>query len=150
MSNAAIRDYQQAVEQDPDFALAYAQLARALVTSYHYGYNREPGQLVTAKLAADRALTLAPDLAKAHIAKAIWYYLGKNNSTAALDEFKRALVLKSQDPIIHLYIGSIYRRRGHWNAALREMSAAAALDPQNVIVLKKASSEKFVGSFRHG
>lgn len=133
---AAIRDYRQAVEQDPDFALAYAQLARALVTSYHYGYNREPGQLVTAKVAADRALTLAPDLAKAHIAKAIWYYLGKNNSTAALDEFKRALALKSQDPIIHLYIGSIYRQRDHWNAALREMSAAAALDPQNVIVLK--------------
>jgi len=131
----AITYYRQAIKQDARFALAYANLAIALVTSYHFGYDHESGQLSAGKLAADRALALAPDLAEAHTAKALWYD-SNNNSAEALKEFERALALKPQDPMVHLYIGSIYRRHGQWDKALREMSAAAALDPQGIVVLR--------------
>jgi serine/threonine protein kinase len=67
-----VEGYQQAVELDSGFALAYAELARAHSILYYLWYDHSAGRLDMAAAAADRAMTLAPELPGVHLA--LGYY----------------------------------------------------------------------------
>lgn len=128
--------YHQAIRKDPKFALAYAQLSKALMESYHYGYDRTPGELTQADAAANQALSLEPNLADAHAAKGAWYYLGRHSLPEARKELKKALSLKPQDASVLLLLGSLNRDQGNWRRGLREISLATELNPRNTLALR--------------
>jgi serine/threonine-protein kinase len=118
-----------AVEADPDFALAYASLSHTLCYLFLF-YDRSPARLEDARAAADEALRLDPDLARAHLARAFYHYLEYENDEA-MEALARAeegipgsgelLTLKSE---IHL-------RRWEWDASLAAKERGALLDPLN-------------------
>src|SRR5438105_15889664 len=62
----AIEQFQQAIEKDPSYALAYAGLADAYTTLP--GYSATPASEVVqnARVAAARSIELDPNLAEAH------------------------------------------------------------------------------------
>ena len=66
----AAADYQQALERDPNFVLAAARLVVSRVRRHWFIARLSDSELAQLKSLADRALTLAPKLAEAHIALA--------------------------------------------------------------------------------
>jgi len=80
-----IQMYEKAVELDPTFALAYAQLSRAHSGMYWRYYDRSEERLAMAKQAVDKALELDPDLPEAHLALGHYYYQAHLDYERALE-----------------------------------------------------------------
>ncbi|MGA7964298.1 MAG: winged helix-turn-helix domain-containing protein [Gammaproteobacteria bacterium] len=132
----AINDYREAIQNDPKFALAYAQLSYALSITYNYLGHHTQKRLLEAEDAATKALTFNPNLAQAHSAKGYVLYWGERDYTAAMQQFQKALELKPQDAFLHMTIGSVYRRQGNWRAAVQEMEKAVSLNPRGIFALR--------------
>jgi TolB-like protein/DNA-binding winged helix-turn-helix (wHTH) protein/Flp pilus assembly protein TadD len=119
--------FQQSIEKDPGFALAYAGLADSyLANSIRSPQDFEP----KAKAAASRALELDDDLAEAHAAlgaeKADFEY----DWAGAEQEFKRALELNPNYAEGHFrYAFSYLMPQGQSDTAIAEMKKALQLDP---------------------
>ncbi len=65
----ALQMLENAVTQDPEFALAYAAIAN-VCAYYHAHYAREDVWLHRARVAAERAMTLQPDVPEVMVAQA--------------------------------------------------------------------------------
>lgn len=77
------------IEQDPEFAAAWAGLADAQVMLVYYGHGPLP-QLPDARVAANRALELDGDLAYAHQVQGQIHMAMEHDGPAALEAFGRA------------------------------------------------------------
>src|SRR5437016_6502156 len=100
----SIEYFNQAIEKDPNYALAYAALADAyqLIPEYHAGSPQEYSP--RARAAATKALSIDDSLADAHAALSLvlWGYEWKFEE--ARKALQRALALNPNDPTIR-----------HWN-----------------------------------
>src|SRR5205823_448389 len=126
--------FEQAIKLDPNFALAFAGLSMVESWLYHTS-DPVPARREKARLNADEALRLQPDLPEGRLALGFSYYYGDRNYERALAEFdisKRGLPNESQ---AYLAIGSIQRRQGKWAESNASLEKAAALDPKNISVL---------------
>ena len=127
--------YQQAIDLDPTFALAfarYSQLQSRIVDKFDPGSARRQ----KARDLAERALKLQPDLPEGHLALGFSYYYGDNNYDAALTEFEIAHRGLANEAEAYLALGKILRRRGKWAESTANLEKAASLDPENVWVLQ--------------
>jgi len=130
--------FEQAIELDPNFALAFAGLSMAESWVYH-SFDPTSGRREKARLNADEALRLQPDLPEGHLALGFSYYYGDRDYERALAEFevaRRGLPNESQ---AYLAIGSIQRRQGKWAESTTNLEKAASLDPKNKNVLVNLS-----------
>ena len=120
--------FQQAVDKDPNYALAHAGLADA--------YNRLGGfdalsskeAFPKAKEAAAKALKLDESLAEAHTALAVSFVYDWDFSTAAR-EFQRAIEINPSYSDGHQMNGYYLAAMGRFDDALAEMKRALELDP---------------------
>jgi TolB-like protein/cytochrome c-type biogenesis protein CcmH/NrfG len=130
---AAIPLYQQAIAQAPDFALAYAQLSYTeSELAWFGGGGHSPKQLSQqARVDAEHALRLKPDLAAAHRAMGYSDYWGRGDYTAALSAFATALKLNPNDADTLAARGYVERRQGRFEVAITSFGKAIALDPRN-------------------
>lgn len=131
---------EEAVEHDPDFAVAHAMLSENHSLIYHFRYDRSPQRLASARAAVDRALELDSDLPEGHRALGFFYYWGHRNYELSLDEFARAAARRPNDPLILSSMGIVHRRQGHWAEALHELERAAELDPRSDINVQDLAS----------
>ena len=127
----AVEFFQKAVEQDPDFAEAWAALAHAHLQAIEYGYDIGSERLELARVAAERALALDPDLADAHVAMS-WYRSYRGDWDVALQELKRAREIKPGDAPVLRGIAEMHRRRGELDEAMRTAQRVVELDPRSV------------------
>src|SRR5256714_4160361 len=126
--------FEQAIKLDPNFALAFAGLSMVESWLYHTS-DPVPARREKARLNADEALRLQPDLPEGHLVLGFSYYYGDRDYERALAEFeiaRRGLANESQ---AYLAIGSIQRRQGNWPESTANLEKAAALDPKNINVL---------------
>src|SRR5437588_3475816 len=126
--------FEQAIKLDPNFALAFAGLSMMESWVYHSS-DPVPARREKARLNADEALRLQPDLPEGHLALGFSYYYGDRDYERALDEFeiaRRGLPNESQ---AYLAIGSIQRRQGKWAESTANLEKAATLDPKNISIL---------------
>lgn len=126
----AIALYQQALQSDPQFALAAAALGRAQMQMYFNAPDHTAQRLAAAKAAIDRALALQPDLGEAHFALGLYDYWGHRDYPAALHEFEIARRALPNDVDVISMFAFIARRRGQWDDALAGLQRAALLDPR--------------------
>jgi TolB-like protein len=129
-SRRGIEELQRAVEIDPNYAAAYAGLARAYALSPVYGFLSELEAMPKARDAAARAIALDDSLAESHsmmgFVKAHFEY----DWPAAEREFQLALNLNPSDPYAHLfYSNSCLSPLGRHGEAIAEMKKAIELDP---------------------
>jgi TolB-like protein/Flp pilus assembly protein TadD len=124
----AIEYFEQAIEQDPDYALGYAGLSdahRAMNNEYLPPWETMP----PAREAAIEALRLDDTLAEAHTSLANVRFLYDYDWVQTEAEFKRALELNPSLPEAHdgyaLYLALMLREE----EAIREMQRAKELDP---------------------
>ena len=130
---AAIPLYRQAVEQDPDFALAWARLSyNESELAWLGGGGEDVRQLNSqARADAERALQLQPQLSAAHLAVGYSDYWGRGDYDAALQAFAAALELKPNDTDTLAAQGYVERRQGRFDKAIASLQQALTLDPRN-------------------
>jgi TolB-like protein/DNA-binding winged helix-turn-helix (wHTH) protein/Flp pilus assembly protein TadD len=132
----AIGYFGRAVEQEPNFALAYALMSDCYYLQFYYNYDRRPDRIGNAKAAAERALLLDDSIAEAHVAAAMaqLYQKGdrvskESDHQAAMNSLRRALALNPNLAIAHQRYAWCLCGSGQLNEAVREMRRAQELDP---------------------
>src|SRR5881398_2054138 len=126
--------FEQAIKLDPNFAAAFAGLSMAESWAYH-SFDPIPARREKARLNAEEALRLQPDLPEAHLALGFSYYYGDRDYERALSEFETARRGLPNESQAHAAIGAIQRRQGKWAESTADLEKAAALDPKNISVL---------------
>jgi TolB-like protein/Tfp pilus assembly protein PilF len=130
----AIPFFEQAIEKDPNYALAYTGLADsyALVTAY----TNEPAREVMpkAKEAALKALALDDKLAEAHasLGQITAYY--DYDFVTAEREYRRAIELNPNYATAHQWLAEHLSAMNRIDEALVEIRRALDLDPMSVIM----------------
>jgi serine/threonine protein kinase/TolB-like protein/Tfp pilus assembly protein PilF len=129
-SSKAIALLEQAIQIDPQFALAYNSAGHAHDLLY-ITYDQTPDRLASADRAFETALRLAPDLPEVQLNYAYHLYYGYRDYEGAkthLDMARKAGMSKGYGLQLPALID---RRQGRFEAAAQEFRAAAELDPQN-------------------
>jgi len=128
---SAIADYTEAIRQDPNFALAFAERSYALV---NYAAGVESGAAMRkdfekAEEDAHHAIALAPELAQAHMALAWASEAGILDISRANEEYSRALALAPGDAEVLWNSGRFTAKIGHFEAGISATRRAVILDP---------------------
>jgi len=122
--------YMQAIELDPNFALAHARLASVCAEVFRY-YEPTDSWRAKAHAEAEAALRLQPNLAEGHFALGQCVYWMDQDYDRALEQFEIASRLSPSNAGTRRLIAAIERRQGKWQAALEAYERVAKLDPQN-------------------
>jgi TolB-like protein/Flp pilus assembly protein TadD len=126
--------FEQAIKLDPNFALAFAGLSMAESWIYH-SFEPTAARREKARLHADEALRLQPDLPEGHLALGSVYYYCDRDYERALAEFEIAKRDLPNEAQAYMAIGAIQRRQGKWTESTANLEKAAALDPKNASIL---------------
>ena len=125
------RDFlQQAVELDPEYAQAWAQLSIAESELYFYG-EETAARLDRARRAAETAVRLQPELGEAHSALGLFYYFCLQDFERALLELDEARKRSPNDGNVIFYTGLVKRRQGKLEEAIELQKKATIFDPRN-------------------
>jgi serine/threonine protein kinase/predicted Zn-dependent protease len=133
----AVRLLEQAIERDPDFALAYYQLAQTHDQFFFAGIDHTPARLAMADAAIQSLTRLRPNSGEAHLARAKHLYWGYLDYDHAREELTLAQQSLPNDPLVFEILGFIDRRQGRWAESTRNLQRAIELDPQNSDFLKQ-------------
>jgi serine/threonine protein kinase/tetratricopeptide (TPR) repeat protein len=131
----AANHFERATKLDPKFARAHAALGVAHTDAFWFLADLRPERLEMARKAIDRALQLEPNLPAAHNALGNYYYHGKLDYPAALEEFSIAQRLSPDDAEAAAFKSRVERRQGKWDEALGDAARSVELDPRNSIYL---------------
>ncbi len=124
------RDYfQQAIDKDPNYALAYAGLADSYNMLGGFDALAPAEAYPKAREAAEKALKLDESLAEAHTALAMVKLAYDWEFPAAAREFQRALEIDPSYSDAHKMNSYYLAAMGRFDEALREMKRAQELDP---------------------
>lgn len=110
----AIETYRDALDADPNYAIAYAMLAIAYCRLY--SITGEEGALQLAKRNADAGLKVDPNLSKAHVALSS-FYDQEGNKQEALNEIAKALTLDPTNVTTLFFQAQIYWRMNRFSDA---------------------------------
>jgi TolB-like protein/Tfp pilus assembly protein PilF len=130
-ANQKVELLEKATQRDPNFVLAYCQLAKAQMDVENFEL---------AKKAAETALRLRPDLPEPHLALARYYWLAPDSiiggdREAAYDRVRDELAIvrrmlpnNAEALLIDATVG---RHQNRWDASLANLQKASELDPSN-------------------
>ena len=126
--------FQQAIDKDSNYALAYAGLADSYGLLPDFGAGSPQESYPPARTAATKAIKLDDTLAEAHTALAwvlLAYDLDFDGSTR---EFRRAIELNPNYAMAHHWFGNgPLMRSGRFDDAITECKRAVELDPLSLI-----------------
>jgi len=131
----AIGYFEQAIAEDPRFALAYAGLADAYVLLSGYSAASPNESLPKAKAAALKALEIDSRLGPAHACLAMALFAHDLNFPDANREFRRAIELSPNYATAHQWYGQCgLLVLGRSDDAVAEAKRALDLDPLSIII----------------
>jgi tetratricopeptide (TPR) repeat protein len=131
----AVDYFNQAIEKDSKYALAYAGLADAYQLLPGYGAATPQESYPPAKAAAKRALELDDSLGEAHasLAKILCFY--DLDFVASTKEFERAIALNPNYATAHQWFGNAtLMATGQFERAVAEGKRAVELDPLSLVI----------------
>jgi len=130
----ALSYFQQAVEKDPGYALAYAGISDSCTLIPVYGAGAPQDYYPRAKAAAEKALALDNMLGEAHtsLANVLFRYFELAESTR---EFERSIELNPNYATAHQWYGRLMLLMlGQFDRAIAEVKRAVELDPVSPII----------------
>jgi TolB-like protein/Tfp pilus assembly protein PilF len=131
----AIAYYEQAIARDPNYALAYAGLAKAYILLPFYAGADRLDAFSKAKDAALKALRLDSNLAEAHAALGKVLFFSEIDLTGAMREYKRAIELQPNDATAHHWLGNdTLAALGRFEEAIAQGKRAVELDPLSPVI----------------
>jgi TolB-like protein/cytochrome c-type biogenesis protein CcmH/NrfG len=132
----ALGFYEQAVALDPNFAQAWARISMASSNLY-FNSTPTPQLAERAKLAAEKALALAPDRPEVYAALANYEVYVTLDFRRALEQYAKGQRLAPSDAEILSGIALAEESLGRWDAAVEHFSQAERLDPRSVVTLRR-------------
>jgi TolB-like protein/DNA-binding winged helix-turn-helix (wHTH) protein/Flp pilus assembly protein TadD len=126
----AIAYFEQAIQRDPQFALAYAALAECYGPLMQLSFMSATEALPKMEVAASRAVELDDTLAEAHTALAAarmneWDWPNTER------EFKRAIALNPNEDMAHRWYAYYLEAMGRQTESLNEWRRGYELNPSN-------------------
>ena len=139
---SAIDLYDQAIQLDPQFALAHARVSATASGAYHFF---EPTQRWAQKSQAEalESLRLQPNLGEGHLALGLYHYYIEGDYDAGLRELALAGKALPNDGEVGLFIAAVQRRAGHMTQALAAYQHAEQIDPRNSVMLYDVAQTYF-------
>ena len=128
-----IAAFTEAIERDPNFALAYTARARTLVDyGAFFMIDATHETFSKAKADATQAVTLEPDLGEGHAALAAALEIGFLDFTGAGAEYERAMALSPGSERVLRAYSRFAGNMGHIDVGLTTARRCVELDPLNV------------------
>jgi serine/threonine-protein kinase len=130
--------FNQAIERDPNYALAYAGLADTYALMSDYSLIPPNEAMPKARAAAQRAIDLDDTLAEAHTSLAFVRMAYDWQWEEAGQDFRRAIELNPNYATAHQWYASYLVQVGRFGEALSEIRHAQELDPLSSIISANA------------
>ena len=126
--------FQQAIDTDPGYALAYAGLADSYAMLGDYSVLAPREAFPRAEAAAQTALRLDDNLAEGHTSLAFVKMAYEWDWETADREFRRAIELNPNYATAHQWYASYLAMMGRFEESIREIKRAQELDPLSRII----------------
>jgi TolB-like protein/DNA-binding winged helix-turn-helix (wHTH) protein/Flp pilus assembly protein TadD len=132
----ALAYFNQAIDEDPNYAQAYSGLADtyALLGDWQYAVMTPKEALPKAKAAAIKALELDSTLSEAHNSLAFCFDAFDWDLESAGKEFQRSIELNPGYATAHHWYAWHLSLLGRYDEAIEEMRKAKSLDPLSLII----------------
>lgn len=130
----ATEHFQAAIEEDPEYALAYAGLADTFTILGYYSIRRPTEAYPRAKAAAERALAIDPSMAEAHASLGYARLFFDRDWNEAEREFLEAIRLKPSYASAHQWLGWLLMATGRHQEMVEAMRRAQEIDPLSLII----------------
>ena len=135
--DTAIAALERAVELDPNFSAAEAELAQAY-TWKHFSFAPEDKDLAEkAYIASEKALTLDPDSGPAYLARGRLLWTPGNNfpHAKAIRDYKRAIQVSPNLDEARNQLALVFCHIGALDEALQQANEGVRLNPTNNLLL---------------
>jgi tetratricopeptide (TPR) repeat protein len=126
--------FEKAIEEDPNYALAYAGLADSYITLGAWSVIPEKEAFPRVKEVAIKALKIDDSLAEAHNALAYAKFIFDWDWEDAEIAFKHAISLNPNYATSHQFYAEYLTAMGRFDEATREIRRAQELDPLSLII----------------
>jgi TolB-like protein/class 3 adenylate cyclase/Flp pilus assembly protein TadD len=133
---SAIKHFEKALEQDPEYALAWAGIADTYSLMGEYTNISRRDLYVSQMNAIHKALELDPRLAEAHVSLGISLMLNDWDWVGAEREFKLGIELNPNYATGHHWYAELLLFLGKTEEAFKEISIAVDIDPISQGILK--------------
>ncbi len=130
--DAAEKLFKHAIDLEPQFAGAWADLAGIYAVRYFAGGDVDPEALPLLKHAAERAVELDPDLAAGWVRLA-HYYAAIGDQPSADRHMQRAADAETEDPLLLAVMAGDFAAGGSFDRAVELQQRALAIDPLSVV-----------------
>ena len=130
---AALRSldrFNEAIALDSTYALAYAGIAQTYAWDLADNYWVPRDAYPKARIAAERAIALDPELSEAHAALAMVKHWGDWDFVAAEREYKRAIELDPKNARARYLLGRVLTALERRAEALQQFQEARRIDPR--------------------
>ena len=124
----------QAIQSDPTYAPAHAELAQCISIPCYYGSVDPDLAFPKARARALRALEIDPDLAEGHAALGLIFQTYDWNWTAAEKEYLRAIELNPNYATAHYHYSYLLAESGRFEEAIHEAREALSRDPMSALL----------------
>jgi eukaryotic-like serine/threonine-protein kinase len=131
---SAAEHYNQAIEKDPGFALAYSGLAETYVLFPNYEVASAVDSMPRAKAAALRALELDDSLAEAHTALGWYYFTYEFDFGAGEKGLRRAIELNPTYATAYQWLAELLAQTKRFDEARAASQRAQEIDPLSPII----------------
>jgi|SRR5579859_5698484 len=129
-----IEYFEQAIQHDPNYALAYTGLADSYGLLGFFGLASASSVMPKAKEAARRAVEIDDGLAEAHASLAGIFKIYDWDWAASEREYKRAIELNQNYATAHRMYAAFLAAVGRADEAMRESRLALELDPFSLVI----------------
>jgi serine/threonine protein kinase/tetratricopeptide (TPR) repeat protein len=130
----SIEYFQQAIEKDPGYAIAYAGLADSYLSYAFSGYTSRKAVMPKAKAAAMSALEIDNTLSEAHASLAFVKVLNDWDWYGGESGLKQAIKLNPGYATAHYYYSWLLTMLGRHDEAIVEGKRAQELDPLSIAI----------------
>jgi tetratricopeptide (TPR) repeat protein len=131
----ALHFFESAIQEDPQFALAYSGLADSLTLLSFYEIVSPFEAMPSARRAALKSIELDPNLAEAHVSLADVLLHFDRNLEAADHEYRRAIQCNPDYALGYHWYANLLSAKGQHEAAHMAIMHALEIDPVSIITL---------------
>jgi len=131
---SAIEHFQQALEEDSEYSLAYTALADAYAVRALLEFVPPKNAFPHSREAAQKALQIDKNLAEAHASLGLVLFQYDWDWKGAQQELKESIEINPNYAPAHQFYADYLKAMGRFDEALGEMGRAQALDPLSLSI----------------